>query len=744
MRLLLVLLLASATVAPVQGPRTVLTVHWSAEDFPSTPLIDESIRQVLLSHTAVPVDYFAEYLESDRFPSQEAEQALRDYINRKFNGRRIDVVLAVSDPALEFVLRHRAELFPDAPVVASLSNVPDPQTLAAGAGLTGVAGGVAYDKTLDLALRLQPNTKRVFVIAYAPATNLIEQVQSELKPFSSRVELTFLSSPSVERTLEQVRAVPADSLVLYIRHSREDHGRVLFPPEIARMVSEASPVPVYGVSDTYLGMGVVGGVAAFREQLGNRLGEMALQILRGARAQDVPMEPVSLTAAIDWRQLTRWRIDPSLIPPGTDIRFRQPTPWQIYRGYIFGAMALFVVQSGLIGGLLLQRARRRRAEAALRESEAHFRIMADTAPVLIWRSGTNKQRDFVNLPWLRFTGRTLQQELGTGWMDSVHPDDRPGCLAASHAAFDAREPFRMEYRLRRFDGEYRWMLDTGVPRWEAYGMFAGYIGSCLDFTDRKQAEAALQETHAELSRVSRLTALGEFAASIAHEVRQPLTAIIMNARSCLHSISGASPDVDEVRAGMLDIVEAGQRAEEVIQRNRELFRSHSVQTTALDINRVIEETVVLAGRRLLDNHVTLVTTLGEDLPPINGDRIELQQVLLNLFANAIDAMERVEPDVRRVQVSSSPIDHAVKISVTDNGVGLGDVDVERMFSLSYTTKVNGTGVGLSISRSIIEAHGGRLWAEPNPGPGATFCFTLPVRHAAVVSPPSSVRTSPVM
>ena len=366
------------------------------------------------------------------------------------------------------------------------------------------------------------------------------------------------------------------------------------------------------------------------------------------------MEPVALTPTIDWRQLEHWRIDPVVAAARdrtSDSASRRLAA--CIAGYIVSAIALILVQSTLISALLVQRTRRRRAESALRESEAHFRTMADTAPVLIWRSGIDKSRDFVNLPWLRFTGRGLAQELGHGWAECVHPDDLAQCLASFDTAFDARQAFRAEYRLRRFDGDYRWMLDTGVPRWESNHVFAGYIGSCLDITDRREAEVALQETHAELSRVSRLTALGEFAASIAHEVRQPLTAIILNARSCLHDIASTPADLHEVRAGLLDVVDAAQRAEAVIQRNRELFRNHPVQTATLDINGVIKEAIELVGRRLTENHVTLATALAEHLPVISGDRIELQQVLLNLIANAIDAMEDVEPRARQIQVGSA-------------------------------------------------------------------------------------------
>jgi PAS domain S-box-containing protein len=346
----------------------------------------------------------------------------------------------------------------------------------------------------------------------------------------------------------------------------------------------------------------------------------------------------------------------------------------------------------------------------------------------------DKKCDFVNQPWLSFTGRTFDQEFGDGWVEGVHPDDRAFYVEAYTAAFDAHQPFRIEYRLRRFDGEYRVVLDSGVPRWEENGAFAGYIGSCIDISDRKQAERALQETHAELSRVSRLTALGEFAASIAHEVRQPLTAIIINARICLRWLSSGEPDLEEVKAGLLDVVTAGQRAEEVIKRNRELFRHHKVDAAAVDINAVIGEAAALVAARLRDNQITLMTSLAEGLPPVMGDRIELQQVLLNLIANAIDAMERVPPESRRIDISSaSTSDQFVQVTITDQGTGLHGVDMERMFTLSYTTKDAGTGVGLSVSRSIVEAHGGKLWAEQNPGRGATFCFTVPAYSSAAVA-----------
>jgi signal transduction histidine kinase len=231
----------------------------------------------------------------------------------------------------------------------------------------------------------------------------------------------------------------------------------------------------------------------------------------------------------------------------------------------------------------------------------------------------------------------------------------------------------------------------------------------------------------ELDRVSRLTAMGEFAAALAHETIQPITAMILEAKSSLYALNTNSPNIEEARAGLQSIVDSGQRASQVIQRNRELFRHRTVRTVPLKINEVIGEARSLAGWRLHDSNVGIEMMLASALPAVSGDRVELQQVLLNLIANAIDAVDgRPNP---RAWIRSSQDGDGVRVEVGDNGIGLGGVDTRRMFSLSYTTKPNGTGVGLSVSRAIVDAHGGRIWAETNAEGGASFFFTLPRRDS---------------
>jgi len=375
-------------------------------------------------------------------------------------------------------------------------------------------------------------------------------------------------------------------------------------------------------------------------------------------------------------------------------------------------------------------AERRTRTNALRESEARFRTMADTAPVFIWMSGTDKLCTFLNKSWLDFTGRTFDQELGNGWAEGVHPDDRERCLATYADAFDARREFTMEYRLRRHDGEYCWVSDKGVPRRSPEGTFLGYIGCADDITARKEAELVAERHRAELAHVARLSTMGELAASLAHELNQPLAAILGNAEVAQKMLGRERVDLEEVRAICGDIVGEDHRATEVIRRMRGLVSKEPPSLAPLEVGSVIGDVVQLVHADAILRHCRVAVEVARDLPPVMGDRIELQQVVLNLLVNAFDAMSKRPIHEREVRVRAVLNDDRwVKVAVRDCGTGVSEGDLERIFEPFHTTKSGGLGIGLSISRSIIAVHGGRLWAENNPNRGATFLFTVPVAKA---------------
>jgi len=239
--------------------------------------------------------------------------------------------------------------------------------------MTGIRVSNAHGETLKLALELHPSAEQVFVVAHSPNEQSVAAVRGELSRFSQRVKVTFIDEESLPRLLAAVRAVPQRSLILYVWHAQDEPGNVKYSDEFARLVSKAAAVPVYGTSDFYIGSGIVGGVVRETHETASRAAEMALQILSGTRAQDIPIEDARVVPTFDWRQILRWGIDPSRLPPESDIRFRTPTVWESYRWYIVGTLVVVAAQLVLIAGLLTERTSRRHAEAAIRRSEASLR-----------------------------------------------------------------------------------------------------------------------------------------------------------------------------------------------------------------------------------------------------------------------------------------------------------------------------------------------------------------------------------
>jgi PAS domain S-box-containing protein len=384
-----------------------------------------------------------------------------------------------------------------------------------------------------------------------------------------------------------------------------------------------------------------------------------------------------------------------------------------------------------------------KSRAALRENEARFRAVTNTAPVMIWKSGADKRCTFFNDGWLDFTGRSLEQEKGDGWSEGVHPEDLDHCLQIYGSSFDARQDFTMEYRLRRKDGEYRWILDSGVPLFDPPGTFQGYIGSCVDITDSKRAARELQVHRNEVAHLARVTVLGELSGSITHELGQPLTAILTNAQAALRFLTQEPADIRNVREILVDIVDDDRRAADVIHRLRELFTKGEVQSKSLDLNEVIEDVLKLLHGDLLNQHVVVDRELAETLPAVRGDRVQMQQVIINLIVNACDAMSDTESSKRRLSVRTESRDgDGVRAAVGDQGCGIAPDQLERVFEPFVTTKSKGMGLGLAVCRTIIAAHGGALWAENNPEAGACFVITLPTQngpaHTVPVAQPSTV------
>jgi hypothetical protein len=369
---------------------------------------------------------------------------------------------------------------------------------------------------------------------------------------------------------------------------------------------------------------------------------------------------------------------------------------------------------------------RKRAEDALRARERNLKLIIDTIPALAWSASTDGRAEFFNQHYLDFVGISAEEARGWGWTAAVHPDDLNVLAAAWRRILESEAPGEAVARLRRHDGRYRWFLFRTNPLRDESGTIVKWYGVNTDIEDRKQAEEALRELQATMSRAVEVATIGELAASIAHEVNQPLSGIITNAGTCLRMLAADPPNIDGARETAKRAIRDGNRASEVVVRLRALFAKEDFTLESVDLNEAAREVVALSLRHLQKNGVVLRSDLADDLPLITGDRVQLQQVILNLLRNASDAMSDVHDRPRQLVVRTARDGANVRLIVQDAGVGLDPEHVGKLFKPFHTTKADGMGVGLSISRSIIARHQGRLWAEPNDGPGATFAFAIPI------------------
>ena len=316
------------------------------------------------------------------------------------------------------------------------------------------------------------------------------------------------------------------------------------------------------------------------------------------------------------------------------------------------------------------------------------------------------------------------------YFQRVHPDDIARKIELMERAAREKTGFEFDFRIVHPGGEIRDIHTIGHPVFTLSGDLIEYVGTVIDITERKRAEEErerLRQTQADLARVNRVTTMGELTASLAHEVNQPIAAAVTSANSCFHWLAGDVPNLDKARAAAMRIVKDATRAAEIISRTRLLFQKGTLQRELVDVNEVIKEMTVLLRGETTRYSISVRMELAGDLPQVMGDRVQLQQVMMNLMTNSIDAVKAVD-GLRELAITSERADNEqLLVSISDTGVGLPPQQAEQIFNAFFTTKPRGTGMGLRICRSIVESHGGRLWATDNSPRGASFHFALPIK-----------------
>lgn len=366
----------------------------------------------------------------------------------------------------------------------------------------------------------------------------------------------------------------------------------------------------------------------------------------------------------------------------------------------------------------------KRAEQTLRESESRHRDVIDTVPSMLWSAAPNGEPTHVNKTTLDYSGMRFEDFLHFGWKEFIHPDDFDETAKVFYQAVQTGASYRIIHRLRRFDGQYRWHDGRGEPLRDKEQRILHWYGIAFDIDEAKRAEDELRVTQAQLARASQAATVAELSASIAHEINQPLAGIVASAETCRTWLSDDKPNLPRARAALERIIRDGNAAADIIRRIRALFRQTAPAKSCLQINEVVDEVRRLAQDELDRRGASLELDLTHALPPVLADRIQIQQVLINLIRNSAEAMEDANSHDRRVIVRSRHTDGWIIVEICDYGPGL--THPEKVFEPFYSTKQNGMGIGLAISRSIVQAHGGALRVHDNQPQGAVFSLTLPL------------------
>lgn len=518
-RTLVLIIIGTALSASAAEPKRVLLIHSFGSATPPSTALSIAFVRALEEKMGQRVDLDQVSLDMARYADRDMQEAIVDYLQKRQAKWKPDLVVTSGAPAAVFVASYRDRVFPETPVIYTTL---DRRLLPPGAlEKNAVYIGQVFEVPgwIEDMLQIAPATKNIEVVVGTTALERTwqESFQKAAEPYTGRIKFTYYNDLSFDQMLARVAKLPSDSYIFFLLLRRDASGVTHNTDEALPRLHEVANAPINGIFSHQLGMGIVGGRLYQTDRVGKEAADVAVRILDGQPASSFPpvhLDP--LPPRYDWRELDRWKINEKLLPPGSAILFREPTVWDRYWAWLVAGVSICILQALLITGLLFNLIRRRRAELSLEESEGRFQTMADAAPVMIWTTGEDKLCSFVNKAWLAFTGRRMEQELGHGWSEVVHLDDFENSIKAYITAFDARKPFTMKYRLRRHDGEYRFITDSGVPRFGKHGNFRGYVGACVDVTDLLEQQKKVHEFEERVALAAEAAHLGVWERDLAN------------------------------------------------------------------------------------------------------------------------------------------------------------------------------------------------------------------------------------
>lgn len=715
-----------ALVAHAAEPAStgVLIVHSNQRITPAGIVIENTLRSLVPGALQRPVELFSEYLDMEWASTDTFAAAQAEFLRQKYGERNIRVIVASAPQALQFIAKYRDRMLPGVPVVHLAMPKDQLERASFPPDIIGKSVDLDPTSTLELALRLHPEARRLVIVLGAAERDRVweQRLRKALGRLEGLVEVEYLRGLPTATVARQLGALPKDTIVFTPGYFVDGAGEVRTPRQSLEVIAPASVAPMYGPLDTFLGTGIVGGYMTPYEEQSKEAAAIVVRLLNGTPPAAIPSSSVAAVPMVDWRAVRRFGIDERLLPADAVVKNREPTAWDKYRFEISVGVAIVLMQFGLIAALMIERRTRVRMATALEESQKRMTLAAHAAKLSIWMWDVARDK-------VRPAGRSRQLEAERAVpfeevVERAYPADRDELERAVKKALATGEEIDVEYRMIAADGDVRWIAARGRAEKNDDRQL---LGVAIDITERKRAELRAVEDRNALRHMTRVSMLGQLSASIAHQLNQPLAAILGNAEAARKMLGRENVDLVELREICNDIVTQDNRAAEVIRRLGALYKRGDLKMEPLDLNDLIRETLDLLRAELLIRHVTPITELAQSLPPVDGGSIQLQQVMLNLVINAADAMSEKKIEQRRLTIRTEVVAAEVRLCVIDNGSGIAADDLPNIFDAFWSTKAGGMGIGLAICQSIVAAHHGRMTASNNPNGGATFCIGLPVK-----------------
>ena len=592
-----------------EKPRRVLMLHSFNTFLPSIAMAAETARKRMSERSREPIELYSEFLDLGRFAGEAHELLMTRYLADKYRDRKPEAIMVLGPQSLRFVSENQADLGFDVPIIFCCTSAARLAALNLPGNVTGILSEFDLTRTLALAQRLQPDARQLVVIAGAADFDRqwAEVARRQLASSEQKYKTTYLVGLPHDALMRELKRLPRDTIAILLTMFSDGAGRLFTTDDVVEEIANAATAPVYAPYETYLGRGIVGGHMDSFERIGEEIGDLGLGILAGAGPGSLTPRHTSGSAdRVDWRQLKRWSISESSLPPNSEVRFREFSLWDRYRWQMIAVFAAVLLQAALIAGLLLERRRRRFAEMEARG------------------------------------------------------------------------------RLR------------------------------------------------EVIHLDRVATVGAMSASIAHELNQPLGAILLNAEAAELLLEQNPIDSGQIKQVLAGIRESDQRAADIIAHLRGLLRKgDDTELHEFDLNDALRGALHTMEPEARKRGVLMIGQPVQGALPVRASQVHLEQVVLNLATNAMDAMESCEAGRRTLAVQASPIGGSeVMVSISDSGPGIPEEKLDDIFDAFYSTKSHGTGLGLSIVRTIVMKYGGKIWAENRSGGGAVFRFTLPLAKAS--------------